>query len=115
MYKFRAYKPFNQRGVNFPPSVIRVRRTSLVIASDIVEQFGTVTRQDGDRELVTLIFNVDKQAKVIQLVPDKAGYTLQVRQSGNAYLNTTRLGSFGLPVADYKLVDSKQLIFKIAN
>lgn len=115
LYNFKTLAPFTTRGDNFPKSVIRVRRTSLVISSDIAEQF-TKTRQvrkgfentDNPPETIRLIFQVDKKAGIITLTESDRGYALQVRESGNAYLNTTRI-KLGMPVADFELMQQKDI------
>lgn len=115
-YNFKTYRPFNQRGINFPAGVIRIRKTSLTISEDIMEMFENKSyTNENDQERVAVTFKVDREARAIQLVADGTGYVVQLRESGAGYLNTTRLGNFGLPVADYKLTDPKDLIFVIAE
>ena len=105
MYNFKTYAPFTQRGANFPSNIIRLRRTSLVISPDIMENFSSTrfTKENG-KEFNRLIFKVDHELKAIQLVPDKRGYLVALRENGSAYLNTTRIGSFDLPIGDYEMV-----------
>lgn len=113
-YNLKFFAPFTQRGQNFPRSIIRVRRTSLVISSDVIEQMKhRIT--EGDKEFVRLEFGVDKKAGVIALKESERGYRLQCRMNGNAYLNTTRI-NFGLPIGDY-VVDplANEWIFKLAK
>lgn len=112
-YNFKFYAPFTQRGQNFPKGIIRVRRTSLVIASDIVEELKHKITE-GDKEFIRLKFGIDKKANVITIEESDRGYRLQCRQNGNAYLNTTRIG-FPLTIGDY-VADpvANEWIFKLA-
>lgn len=112
-YNFKFYAPFTQRGQNFPRGIIRVRRTSLVISSDIVEELKGKFAE-GEKEFVRLQFGIDKKRNAITIQESERGYRLQCRFNGNAYLNTTRIG-FPLTVGDY-LVDhtANEWIFKLA-
>lgn len=104
-YNFKTYAPFMQRGQNFPNDIVRIRRTSLVISANIMEQFSSVRfTNESEQERVPIIFKVDAGQKVIQLEPSKRGYVVQCRANGNGYLNTTRL-KFDLPVGDYVLIE----------
>lgn len=103
-YEFKKYLPNIRRGQRFPDDIIRVSRSSLVISKNIIDKYvGHIFTNDNGDDRVCVIFNVDNINDVIDLTFDDRGYTLQIRENGNAYLNTTRMSSFNLTIGDYKL------------
>ena len=117
MYSFKTYAPFQQRGLDFPNSIIRVRHVSLTISSNILENFqiGRTTASDGS-ERIRLLFMVDDKRKAIKIESSNQGYKIRIRANGNGFLNTVRFKSFGLPIGDYRLIErEKELIFELAS
>lgn len=116
-YNFTTFAPYTQRGLNFPKSIIRLSDSGMIISANVVDktQSNHSTNPDTEKETVRFLVNVDKEAKVIQLVPSTKGYSFLIRKTGNAHMNIFSKERFGLPVADYALVDEANLVFKQAE